>query len=135
MCAIVLLYIGLHDIFVDLWIYIVILFIFSDKLYKEIRDLNFEVVVQVHSIDFNSCLFHMNELCGNSSVVLVIPAVVIGYKCVLIQFVFYKIIPVCYYSYHQFYQLQIIINCTVCRFYVKKQHLFSKIMRKWNRPM
>jgi hypothetical protein len=39
----------------------------SDKLYKEIRDLNFEVVVQVHSIDFNSCLFHMNELCGFTS--------------------------------------------------------------------
>ena len=33
------------------------LFLFSDKLYKEIRDLNFEVVVQVHSTDFNFCLF------------------------------------------------------------------------------
>jgi hypothetical protein len=29
-------------------------FVFSDKLYKEIRDLNFEVVVQVFYTDFNS---------------------------------------------------------------------------------
>jgi hypothetical protein len=34
----------------------------SDKLYKEIRDLNFEVVVQVGTIDFSSFLFHVKEL-------------------------------------------------------------------------
>ena len=55
-CTQACIFTGYFAVFLELCIYIGVLF-FSDKLYKEIRDLNFEVVVQVHSTDFNFCLF------------------------------------------------------------------------------
>lgn len=79
-CVIVLLYIGLYfyRFFCCIWTYAFILvFFFSDKLYKEIRDLNFEVVVQVHSTAFNFCLFMWRGFVV-TFVVFVIPAIVIA---------------------------------------------------------
>lgn len=50
--------------------------LFSDKLYKEIRDLNLHVVVQVHSTGFTSCISCVNELCTNVVVQVVMQAAI-----------------------------------------------------------
>lgn len=45
------------------YIFMSLFFLFSDKLYKEIRDLNFEVVVQVHSTDLPLFILCDGTLC------------------------------------------------------------------------
>jgi hypothetical protein len=86
-------------------------FIFSDKLYKEIRDLNFDVAVQV---DFTvaSCFSCADELSANH---FVISIVIIG-PCICLVPNFQLHI----------YTVSVTVYWVDYRSCTKRQHLFSK---------